>query len=84
MRLIAPIVMGAACVDCHNSHPESTKHDWRVGDVRGIQEVSITQPLAANIFSFKYLLIYIAVCRVCSGITVHPCCSAGRLRRSTA
>ena len=34
--------MGAACVSCHNAHPESPKHDWKVGDVRGIQEVTIT------------------------------------------
>jgi adenylate cyclase len=61
VRLIAPVVMGKACVDCHNSHPESPKRDWKVGDVRGIQEVTITQPIAANIFSFKYLLIYLAV-----------------------
>jgi adenylate cyclase len=58
VRLIAPIVMGAACVSCHNSHPESPKQDWKVGDVRGIQEVTISEPIAANIFSFKYLLIY--------------------------
>ena len=50
--------MGAACVNCHNTHPESPKRDWKVGDVRGIQEVTITQPIAANIFSFKYLLAY--------------------------
>ena len=58
VRLIAPIVMGAACVGCHNSHPDSPKRDWKVGDVRGIQEVTIGQPIAANIFSFKHLLIY--------------------------
>jgi class 3 adenylate cyclase len=58
VRLIVPVVMGAACVACHNSHPESPKRDWKVGDVRGIQEVSVTQPIAANILSFKYLLIY--------------------------
>ena len=58
VRLIAPIVMGAACVSCHNTHPDSPKRDWKVGDVRGIQEVTISQPIAANIFSFKYLLIY--------------------------
>jgi class 3 adenylate cyclase len=45
-------------VNCHNAHPESPKHDWKVGDVRGIQEVTITQPIAGNIFSFKYLLAY--------------------------
>jgi adenylate cyclase len=58
VRLVAPIVMEAACVACHNSHPESTKRDWKIGEVRGIQEVSIVQPLAANVFSFKYLLMY--------------------------
>jgi adenylate cyclase len=58
VRLVAPIVMGAACVSCHNTHPGSPKRDWKVGDVRGIQEVAISQPIAANIFSFKYLLMY--------------------------
>ena len=58
VRIVAPIIMGAACVSCHNTHPDSPKRDWKVGDVRGIQEVTISQPLAANIFSFKYLLGY--------------------------
>src|SRR3984885_6199635 len=53
VRLVAPVLMGPACVSCHNVHPESPKKDWKVGDVRGIQEVSITQPIAANLFSFK-------------------------------
>ncbi|MEP3045834.1 MAG: adenylate/guanylate cyclase domain-containing protein [Roseibium sp.] len=60
IRIAAPVVMGAACVACHNSHAESPKTDWKVGDVRGIQEISITQPIARNIWSFKYLLIYFA------------------------
>ena len=51
-------MMESACVNCHNSHPESPKRDWKIGDVRGIQEVSIAQPLGANIFAFKYLLAY--------------------------
>ncbi len=58
VRLIAPVIMGAACVSCHNSHPESLKRDWKVGDVRGIQEITISQSLAGNIFSFKYLIAY--------------------------
>jgi class 3 adenylate cyclase len=58
VRHITPILMGASCVSCHNTHPDSPKRDWKVGDVRGIQEVTITQPIAANIFSFKYLLTY--------------------------
>jgi serine/threonine protein kinase len=31
--------MRQACVDCHNSHPDSPKTDWRVGDVRGVVEI---------------------------------------------
>jgi class 3 adenylate cyclase len=58
VRIVAPIVMGTACVACHNSRADSPKHDWKVGDVRGIQEVTIVQPIAANLFSFKYLLLY--------------------------
>jgi len=60
--------MGAACVACHNSHPESPKRDWIVGDVRGIQEITISQPIVANIFSFKYLLAYF-VFMAASGLT---------------
>jgi Protein of unknown function (DUF3365). len=29
VRLVAPVIMGAACVACHNSHPESPKRDWK-------------------------------------------------------
>src|SRR5215831_19174260 len=58
VRLVAPVIMGQACVNCHNSHPESPKTDWKVGDVRGIQEISITQPIGRNIFAFKHLLAY--------------------------
>ena len=56
--MIAPVIMEQACVSCHNAHPESPKRDWKVGDVRGLQEVSIAQPIAGSIFAFNYLLTY--------------------------
>src|SRR5262244_2403929 len=34
VRLATPIIMAAACVNCHNTHPDSPKRDWQVGDVR--------------------------------------------------
>ena len=58
VRTASPVIMGEVCVSCHNSHADSPKRDWKVGDVRGIQEISVVQPIAANIFSFKYLLLY--------------------------
>ena len=64
VRLLAPVRMQAECVSCHNAHPESTKRDWAVGDVRGIQEIIIDQPIVANLFSFSHLLIYMAIAGV--------------------
>jgi len=32
--------MRAECVSCHNSHPESPKTDWEVGDLRGVLAIS--------------------------------------------
>ncbi len=34
-------VMREKCVACHNTHPESPKRDWKVGDVRGVVEVIV-------------------------------------------
>ncbi len=61
IRAAGPVIMAAGCVSCHNSHPDSPRKDWKVGDVRGIQEISVEQPIAANIFSFKYLMLYFAL-----------------------
>jgi class 3 adenylate cyclase len=41
MRYGKSVVMKQSCVDCHNSHPDSTKKDWKVGDVRGVREVIV-------------------------------------------
>lgn len=60
IRIASPVMLGEACVACHNSHEESPKMDWVVGDVRGIQAITISQPIAENLWSFKYLLLYFA------------------------
>ena len=36
---LADRMVADACVNCHNSHPESPKTDWKLGDVRGVLEV---------------------------------------------
>lgn len=41
MRYAVADVMQQGCVDCHNHHPLSPKRDWKVGDVRGVIEVSV-------------------------------------------
>ncbi|MEM8703165.1 MAG: DUF3365 domain-containing protein, partial [Pseudomonadota bacterium] len=40
-RSASAVRMEESCVACHNTHPESPKTVWEVGDVRGLQEVII-------------------------------------------
>jgi len=61
VRLITPVVMGAACVNCHDSHPDSPKRDWKVGDVRGIQEVTTSHSVGLHFLSFRYVLLYLVL-----------------------
>jgi PAS domain S-box-containing protein len=56
-RHATPVVMQAACVACHNTHPESPKRDWTVGDVRGIQDVG-ARGLVAGMHDYRYLFYY--------------------------
>src|SRR3954462_4622836 len=60
VRLAAPVMMLGSCVKCHNSHPDSPKTDWKLGDVRGIQEIIVNTSMVANLTVFKYLLSYFA------------------------
>jgi len=39
LRYAKARVLQKGCVDCHNAHPESPRHDWKEGDVRGAIEV---------------------------------------------
>lgn len=57
VRIAKPVLMAEACVRCHNSHPESPKKDWKVGDVRGIHEVIFHQPISGSVFAFANILI---------------------------
>lgn len=47
---VADLMVAEACVDCHNSHPDTPKNDWQMGDVRGVLEIetSIDAQLAAG------------------------------------
>ena len=38
---VADVMVSESCVSCHNTHPDSPKKDWKLGDVRGALEVVI-------------------------------------------
>jgi methyl-accepting chemotaxis protein len=52
---LADTMTQAGCVSCHNSHIDTPKNDWNLGDVRGVLEVQIPiddQILAAQQLNF--------------------------------
>lgn len=65
-RLATPVLMRKACVTCHNSHPDSLKRDWRIGDVRGIQEVMIRGIQVNGFGSIGLLMGYVGFLGVTS------------------
>jgi adenylate cyclase len=50
LRYATADLMRSACVDCHNTHPDTPKSDWKEGDVRGVLDVitPLDAPLAAT------------------------------------
>ena len=63
-RYVSAIRMTESCVACHNAHPDSPLRDWEVGDVRGIQEISIPVvgtglPGGAGEHTFRDILLFV-------------------------
>ena len=47
---VADTMVAQGCVSCHNSHPDTPRTDWKLGDVRGILEINsdISEQVAAS------------------------------------
>lgn len=65
-RLATPVRMRAACVACHNTHPDSPKRDWKVNDVRGIQEVTVRGLQAEGFGNISWIFGYTGVVGIVS------------------
>ena len=61
LRLAFPVRMEAGCVACHNTHPDSPVRTWKVGDVRGIQVVSVAVDGTGNTADNILLGLYLAL-----------------------
>ncbi len=48
MRYATADLMRPSCVQCHNTHPDSPKRDWKEGDVRGVLEVQLPLSVENN------------------------------------
>ena len=54
---LADKMVAEACVGCHNAHPDSPKTDWKLGNVRGVLEVTV--PIASALASGQSLALSI-------------------------
>lgn len=58
-----PIRMSESCVSCHNIHPNSPRTGWKVGDVRGIQVVTLREEtLGGSDFEQRAYIIVAILC----------------------
>ena len=60
---IADLMVAPGCVACHNTHPQTPKNDWKMGDVRGVLEVimPIEKPLATNENMVRSNIIFLII-----------------------
>ncbi len=56
---LADTMSQQGCVDCHNSHPNTPKNNWKLHDVRGVLEVQV--PIEQQLGSARSLNITIAL-----------------------
>jgi signal transduction histidine kinase/CheY-like chemotaxis protein len=61
LHYASPIVMREGCVSCHNSHPESPKRNWKIGDVRGLQIVEIPVDETLSTLDFEIAAVSASV-----------------------
>jgi hypothetical protein len=63
LRYMRARLMQASCIDCHNHHPDSTKRDWKEGDVRGVLEIirPLDQDIARTRAGLRGTFILVAV-----------------------
>ena len=67
---MADKMVAQGCVNCHNSHPDTPKSDWKLGDVRGVLEVDVTidNQLAAGAALANKITLYAVLAAVVVGL----------------
>lgn len=59
---VADTMVAEGCVNCHNSHPDTPRTGWKLGDVRGILEINSDiseQVVASAITGTKIMFVLI-------------------------
>lgn len=82
IRYAIPVRMEANCVACHNGHPDSPMRTWKVGDVRGIQDVSVSVTLSGQAESSAFLGAYLLGFVILGGLALRESLQANSSLKS--
>ena len=60
---VADVMTSQTCVSCHNTHPQSIKRDWKIGDVRAVMQVTkVIEPyIAAAEHKSRFILLMLGL-----------------------
>ena len=82
LRFAKADLMRQSCISCHNTHPDSPKINWEIGDVRGVLEVILPldtgESVQESILETLVLMIFLG----CFGLTLLAL-SLGKLKKAT-
>jgi len=68
---LADTMTQQGCVDCHNSHPDTPKNDWRLRDLRGVLEVQVPiEQQLANASNLNTTIILIILAAIAATIVL--------------
>jgi len=83
LRYAQADLMKPTCVQCHNTHPDTPKADWRVGDVRGVLEVIIPLGIYTQETRFWFKGAFVSLGGLASLATVGIVVVIARLRKTS-
>ncbi len=60
---VADTMVAQGCVNCHNSHPDTPRTGWKLGDVRGVLEINsdISEQVAASTLTGTKIMIALII-----------------------
>jgi PAS domain S-box-containing protein len=84
LRYARADLMRSSCVTCHNTHPDTPRAGWKVGDVRGVLQVDL--PLVGSVEAAQAAMqsVIILIVLIGGAILVGTWLLISRIRRNEA
>ncbi len=70
---VADTMVAEGCVSCHNSHPDTPRTGWKLGDVRGVLEIKsdISAQVSASVTTGLKIILVLIILLLISITTIY-------------